>query len=404
MVKNFEYKAKDEYGASLQGMMQAESEVAVAVALRSKGYFITQIKEKQINFLEMELSLFEKRITTADLAIFARQFAVMIEAGMPLLSVLHVLIEQTENKKLRAATQVVLRDVQEGETLARAMSYHQKIFPTIMVSMVEAGELGGVLDEVMERVATHLEKEHKLREKIKGAMTYPKMVLAVAFVIVMVIVTFIFPTFTQLFQNANIELPVITKLLINISNVIRNHYIIIGICVLLLVLVVKRILILPTVRPVIDGAKLKLPIFGDLIKKIAIAHFCRTLSTLVKGGVGLLSALEVVKRVTDNHVIINIVSRAETSIKEGEGLAAQLATSQVFPAMVVRMTAIGEETGELDRMLEKVADFFESEVEDKVNNLSKLMEPLLIVILAVIVGIIVLAIMLPMFELSSTIH
>jgi type IV pilus assembly protein PilC len=401
MPKDFEYRAKDRYGLAQQGIITAESETAVATALRSKGYFITSIQEKQISIWKQDVTLFEKGITTADLALFARQFSVMIDAGMPLLSVLNVLIEQTEQKQMKAAVQAVLSDVQGGETLAQAMDKHPKVFPTIMVSLVEAGELGGVLNEVMDRLATHLEKEHKMIEKVKGAMTYPIVVLIVAALVVTGIITFILPTFEQMFMSAKMELPIMTQILLSLSKLFRNHYLVLLAMVCGLSWGIPKVLGLPQMQPVVDRAVLRLPIWGDISKKVAIARFCRTLSTLLHGGVNILPALDVVKKVAGNIVIANTVTNAQNSIKEGHGIAPQLLHSGVFPTMVVRMIAIGEESGELDKMLEKVADFFESEVEDKLNNFSKIIEPVLIVFLAVIIGFIVIAIMLPMFEISS---
>jgi type IV pilus assembly protein PilC len=404
MPKNYQYKVRDRYGIATQGILAAESETAVASVLSSKGFFITEIKEQPISLLNMEIELFNRGISSADLAIYARQFSVMIDAGMPLLSVLNVLVEQTENKKLKTATQSVLHDVQGGDTLAQAMGKHSVIFPAIMVSLVEAGELSGVLDDVMERLATHLEKEHKLTEKVKGAMTYPVVIMVVAALVVIGIVTFILPTFEGLFNNANVALPLPTQILLTISHALRHNYIMVGTGTAGLLYIISKILALPSLRLTIDGLKLKLPIFGDLIKKIAVARFCRTLSTLLRGGVNLLQALEVVKKVAVNQVIENTITKAQTSIKEGHGLAPQLMITHVFPTMVVRMIAIGEETGELDKMLEKVADFFESEVEDKINNFTKLIEPLLIASLSVVIGFIVISIMMPMFKLSTTMH
>lgn len=404
MQKVYEYRARDPNGLPQQGFITADSETAVAATLRGKGYFITSLKEQSISLWQQDITLFEKKMTTADLSLYARQFSVMIDAGLPLLSVLNVLVEQTENKQLKAATQALLADVQEGETLAQAMGKHPTVFPTIMVSLVEAGELGGVLNEIMERLATHLEKEHKMVEKVKGAMTYPAVILVVAMVVVSGIITFILPTFEQLFKSANVELPMMTQMLLYLSRLFRQHYLVLlgGLAVLLYS--IPKVLSQPQLRPLVDELKLKLPVWGDISKKVAVARFCRTLATLLHGGVNILSALDVVKKVAGNYVIASTVTKAQTSIKEGHGLAPQLLHSGVFPSMAVRMVAVGEETGQMDKMLEKVADFFESEVEDKLNNFSKLIEPLLIVFLAVIIGTIVVSIMLPMFEISSAIH
>jgi len=404
MQRAYEFRARDRSGLPQQGIITADSAGAVAATLRSKGYFITSIKEQRSSIWQRDLAFFEKKMTITDLALYARQFSVMIDAGLTILSVLGVLVEQTENKQLKTATQAVLSDVQGGETLAQAMSKHPTIFPVVMVSLVEAGELGGVLNEVMDRLATHLEKEHKMVSKVKGAMAYPASVLVIATLVVSGIVTFILPTFEQLFHSANVELPFVTQLLLYISRLFRQHYLIVFGVLAIGLYSILRVLSLPQLRPQVDMIKLKLPIWGDIGKKVAVARFCRTLATLLHGGVNILPALDVVKKVADNYVLAEVVTKAQTSIKEGHGLAPQLLHSGVFPTMAVRMIAVGEETGEIDRMLGKIAEFFETEVEDKLNNFSKLIEPLLIVFLAVIIGLIVISVMLPMFDMSSAIH
>lgn len=404
MQKVYEYRVRDRSGLPQEGVITADSETAVAATLRGKGYLITSIREQRISLWQREITLFEKRMTTADLAFYARQFSVMIDAGMPLLSVLNVLVEQTESKQLKEATQAVLHDVQGGETLAQSMGKHPAVFPVIMVSLVEAGELGGVLNEVMDRLATHLEKEHKMVQKVKGAMAYPAVIFVVAALVVSGIITFILPTFEQMFQNAKVELPLLTQMLLVLSRLFRQHYVALLGGLAAVSYGIAMLLTLPKLRPRVDALKLKLPVWGEISKKAAVARFCRTLATLLHGGVNILPALDVVKKVAGNYVIEHTVTLAQTSIKEGHGVAPKLLSSGVFPTMAVRMIAIGEETGETDCMLEKVADFFESEVEDKLNNFSKLIEPLLIVFLAVIIGVIVVSIMLPMFEISSAIH
>lgn len=404
MRKVYEYRARDRNGIPLAGVITADGETAVAATLRGKGYYITAIKEQQISIWRQDITLFAKRMTTADLALYARQFSVMIDAGLPLMSVLNVLVEQTENRQLKEVTQAVLCDVRGGAMLARAMGKHPAVFPAIMVSLVEAGELGGMLNEVMDSLATHLEKEHKMGRRIKGAMTYPAVILVVAMVVVCGIITFILPTFEQMFQNARLELPVPTRMLLYLSRLFRTHYPVLLGTLAVFLYGIPRALSLSSLGPRVDAVKLRLPLWGDISKKVALARFCRTLATLLRGGVNILSALDVVKRVAGNHCIAQTVTMAQTSIKEGHGLAHQLLSSGVFSTMAVRMIAVGEESGEIDKMLEKVADFFEAEVEDKLNIFSKLIEPLLIVLLAVIIGTIVIAIMLPMFEISSALH
>lgn len=404
MQNAYAYRVRDRSGQLLQGVITADSEGAVARTLRGKGYFIMAINEQRPGLLQRELTLLQKKRTIADLALYVRQFSVMIDAGLPILSILNVLVEQTENKQLKKATRAVSDDVQGGEALARAMDKHPDIFPVIMVSLVEAGELGGALNKVMARLATHLENEYKMVQKVKGAMMYPAAVLIVAVLVVSGIVTFVLPAFEQLFINAHVELPLLTQMLLILSRLIKAHYLLLGGSLAVFVYGLCRLQTLPQMKHRAEKAKLKLPVWGLISKKAAVARFCRTLATLLHGGVNVLPALDVVKKVAGNHVIAQAVSGAQTSIKEGRSLASQLHQSGIFPSMAVRMIAIGEETGEIGEMLDKVADFFETEVEDKLNNFSKLIEPLLIVLLAVIIGIIVISIMLPMFEISSAIH
>lgn len=404
MQKKFAYRVKDRKGLAQNGVMTAESEIAVATSLRKQGFYITQILERKPNLLQQDITIFNKGITAADLSLFARQFSVMIDAGLPLLTVLNVLVEQTEQKQLKEALISILEDVQVGEALAAAMGKYPKVFPVIMVSLVEAGELAGVLNEVMARLATHLEQEHKMRQKLKGALIYPAVVMVFALVVVTIIIVFVLPTFEQIFAGAGIQLPISTQLLLNVSKFIRQHCIAVPLAIIATFVCMYYALALEKLRPYVDVLKLKMPIWGDIACKISIARFCRTLGTLLHGGIMLLPALAVVKKVTGNSVITDAVSNAEISIKEGQGLAAPLIGSGVFPSMPVRMISIGEETGELDQMLEKIAEFYESEIEDKLNNFSKLIEPMLIVFLAVVIGFIAVAIMTPLFEISATIR
>ncbi|SDF09066.1 type II secretion system F family protein [Sporolituus thermophilus] len=401
MAKPFEYKAKDRTGQVMTGTILAENEAAVAAYIRNQGYFVTQIKEKKVSFSIHNLINLVRRVTVKDLALFCRQFATMVDAGLPLLTCLSILIEQTYNPKLKAAVQDVYRKVQEGETLSRALGTHSQVFPVIMVSMVEAGELGGVLDDVLNRLAVHFEKEHKLNEKVKSALVYPAVVIAMAALSVTFILTFVFPTFMTLFNNLKVELPLPTRILLGISQFLRNYWPIFFMAVAISTYGVVLLARQPRIRPAVDQIVLYLPIFGMLLRKIAIARFSRTLGTLVRGGVPIISALDVVKKTTANLTMINALTSAQASIRDGLGLAAPLGASSIFTPMVVQMVAIGEETGELDKMLEKIAEFYESDVDDIVSRLSSMLEPLLIGILGVVIGFIIIAVVLPLFDVIT---
>ncbi|MPM57762.1 Type II secretion system protein F [bioreactor metagenome] len=403
VAKTFVYQAKDRTGQLLTGTILADSESAVAAYVRNKGCFVTQIKQEKEAFSLITIRNKLTRIKTNDLAVFCRQFATMVDAGLSLLNCLNILIEQTYNPTLKTALSQVYKKVQEGNTLSSALSDHPKVFPSLMVSMVEAGELGGVLDDVLNRLAIHFEKEHKMNEKVKSAMTYPIVVICMALTIVIFMLTFVLPTFTQMFTSMNAQLPVPTRMLLAVSDFLKEYW------AALLVVTIAKVYILamlarrPQAKIIIDRIILNAPVFGMLLRKVAIARFSRTLGTLIRGGVPIISAIEVVKNTTTNSGMINALSSAQASIREGAGLSAPLGSSSIFTAMVVQMIAVGEETGELDKMLDKIADFYESDVDDVVGRLSSLLEPILIGVLGVIIGTIIIAIVLPMFDAVTSI-
>lgn len=398
MAKTYSYRARDRSGKVLSGNIMAESEAAVAAYIRDKGYFVTQIKVQKSATSLRSLLTSIKRVSIKDLAVLCRQFATMIDAGLSLLVCLSILIDQTYNSKLKAALQIIYKRVQEGQTLSKAMNEYPTIFPDIMINMIEAGEVGGVLDEVLSRLADHFEKEHKLHERVKSAMVYPTVVIGMAFLSVIFILTFVLPIFMEMFENMNIELPLPTRILLELSAFLTNYGIWLAIGLALagygIVLLARQ----PKYLLVVDQLLFTLPVFGLLSRKVAIARFSRTLSTLVRGGVPIITAIEVVKKTAGNLSMTSALTTAQDSIREGMGLAKPLEISKVFTPMVVQMVAIGEETGELDKMLEKIADCYDSDVEDMVNRLGGMLEPILIGVLGVIIGFIVIAVMLPMFD------
>jgi len=401
VAKTYSYKARAYTGQLLSGTITAESEAAVAAYIRDKGYFVTQIKvQKSANSFRALLTSLQ-RVSSKELAVFCRLFSTMVDAGLSLVICLSILIEQTYNPKLKAALQVIYKKVQEGEPLSKAMNEYPAVFPEIMINMVEAGEVGGVLDEVLGRLATHFEKEHKLNERVKSAMVYPAVVISMALLSVSFILLFVLPTFMKMFENMNIEVPLPTRILLALSGLLTNYGIWLVVILAVggygLVLLVRQ----PKNRLVLDQLLFILPIFGLLGRKVAIARFSRTLSTLVRGGVPIIAAIEVVKKTAGNLSMTRALTTAQTSIREGRGLAAPLGASNVFTPMVVQMVAIGEETGELDKMLEKIADFYDSDVEDMINRLSSMLEPILIGVLGVIIGFIVISVMLPMFDVLT---
>lgn len=401
MAKTFAYKAKDRSGQVLTGSILADNEQAVAIHIREKGYFITQIREEGgASSLTTFMDNF-KSIGLKDISILCRLFSTMIDAGLPIVSCLNVLIEQTDNPRMKKALQDVYKKVKEGEALSSSLGDHPRIFPDLMINMVEAGEVGGVLDDVLGRLANHFEKEHKMNEKIKSAMTYPAVVSCMAILAVIFILTFVLPTFVQMFVGMKKELPLITRILLVISDFLRNYSPFLLVFVIAGAYGFKVSYQKDEFRKIIDGFTLRLPIVGMLSRKVGIARFSRTLSTLLHGGVPIITALEVVQKTIGNLVMIKALEKSQSGIKEGLGLASTLAQSKVFTPMVIQMVSIGEESGALDKMLEKIADFYESDVDDVISRLSSIIEPVIIVVLGIVIGIIVIAIMIPMFDIVT---
>lgn len=401
MAKNFAYKAKDRSGQVLIGSIFAENENAVAIHIREKGYFITQIKEENGSSSINDFLDQFKNISLKEIAILCRLFSTMIDAGLPLISCLSVLIEQSDNTRMKKALQDVYKKVKEGETLSRSLGDHPRIFPGLMVNLVEAGEVGGVLDDVLGRLATHFEKEHKMNEKIKSALTYPAVVSFMAILAVVFILTFVLPTFVQMFANMKMELPLLTRILLALSAFLRNYAVLIIIALIGASYGLKIAYREEKYRKFVDGLLLRIPIVGLLSRKVGIARFSRTLSTLLHGGVPIITALDVVKKTIGNLSMMEALGEAQRGIKEGISLANTLAQSKVFTPMVIQMVSIGEESGALDKMLEKIADFYESDVDDVVTRLSSIIEPVIIVVLGIVIGTIVVAIMIPLFDVIT---
>lgn len=404
MAKTYTYTARDRNGQLIAGKIMAENKAAVAAFIRNRGHYVTGIREKQEGTIVSVLADRFKRVTIKELSILCRQFATMFSAGLPLISCLNILIEQTYNPRLKQALREILMQVQEGTSLSKAMGEYPAIFPEIMVSMIEAGEVGGGMEHVLERLALQFEKEYKLNEKLKSAVTYPCVVMCIAAASLVFILTFVLPTFLKLYEGMNIQLPPPTRVVLTISSYITEHCLLLaGVSLAVsygLILVIKD----AKGRRYIDCALLKMPVLGMLLRKAAIARFSRTLATLVKGGVPIISALEVAKKTAGSISMLDTVTLVQESIREGLSLAAPLGASNFFTPMVVQMVAVGEETGELDGMLEKIADFYDSDVEDCVVRFSSMLEPLLICFLGVIIGSIIIAVVLPLFEVVTNIQ
>ena len=404
MAKQYEYRARDISGQMYTGRILADDESGVAGHIRNRGLFVTNIKEaKSAQDIGVWLQNL-KQVKTKDLSIFCRQFATMLEAGLPILTCLAILTEQTENPKLKESLHKIYKDVQEGTGLARALEARPDIYPDIMTSMIAAGELGGVMDVVMQRLAVHFEKEHRLNEKVKAAMTYPAVVMSMAVVVVIFVLTFILPTFVGMFQSMKVELPLLTRALLATSDFLKRNWLVLLALLAGGLIWLRYLLTKPGPQLIRDQIILNLPVFGQLVRKVAVARFTRTLASLIRGGVPLLSALEVVKNSTGNKVVGQTLTDSQVGIREGEELSSRLGASRIFPPMVVQMVAVGEAAGELDKMLDKVADFYEADAEDLVNRLSSLLEPFLIGFLGIVIGTIIISILLPMFDVIGNIN
>jgi len=394
-------RARDAQGKPKTQKIVANSTAEARSALRNKGLFTLDIKEAEGFSFKGEIDLsFLSKITVKDRAIFSRQFAVLVNAGVAMVRSLGVLAEQTTNKKLKKALIEINVDVQQGSNLSDAMGMHPEAFDTLYVSMVQAGEAGGVLDEVLNRISKLLEDQARLNNQIKSALSYPVVVSCIAVAIFFGMVIFIIPVFGGIFEQLGGELPAFTQALVNLSELLRSRTaLIIPFIVAAIVYGIRQYYKTRTGRETIDRLQLKLPLFGDLIQKTAVARFCRTFGSLSRSGVPVLSSLEIVRDTSGNQVIANALEEARREIQGGGMISLALQKNQVFPLLAIQMISVGEETGELDKMLMKVADFYEDEVEQAVKALTSIMEPIMIAVLGGMVGSILVAMYLPMFKI-----
>lgn len=403
MPETFTYKARDRSGGLISGKIAADSEQAVAAFIRDKGYFVTQIKKmKETGNLEDYISKL-RGVKPKEVAVFCRQMSIMVNAGLPLVTAVGILIEQTYNPVLKKALQDIYQQIQGGDTFSSAVKQYDNIFPQIMIHMITAGEVGGVLDDVMNRLSVHLEKDYKMREKIKSAMTYPIVVISLAVLVVIFILTFVMPTFMTMFAQMNSELPLPTQILLGVSGFFQDYWWLVIIGLVAGVFGLAQLYKMPRYQLLADSMILRMPVFGMLVRKVSIAKFSRTLGTLLHGGVPIITALDVVKNITGNMELVNALTTAQSDVRDGFTLSDTLKSTQVFTPMVVQMIAVGEETGQMDTMLEKIADFYEDDVDDVVSRLSSLLEPMMILILGVIIGSIVVSIALPMFDVVNNV-
>jgi type IV pilus assembly protein PilC len=392
------FKGKTRSGAATSGERTADSKDAVIAMLRREQILVTSVKEKG---KEIALPKFGSGITPKAVAIFTRQFSVMIDAGLPLVQCLEILGTQQDNPNFQKVLLQVRGDVEGGSSLADAMKKHPKVFDDLFTNMIAAGEAGGILDTILKRLATYIEKSVKLKSQVKSALVYPAAVISIAVLVVGVILWKVIPTFASLFAGLGAQLPLPTRIVIGLSNWLVRLLLPMVIGAVAGGFFLKRYYETYRGRRVIDRLMLRLPIIGMILRKIAVARFCRTLSTLISSGVPILDGLEITARTSGNAIVEDAIMETRKSVEGGQSLAAPLKQTDVFPPMVVQMISVGEQTGALDTMLSKIADFYEDEVDTAVANLMTLLEPVLILFLGTVVGGIVISMYLPIFELIN---
>ena len=398
----FKYAAKDKDSRNVGGKIAAESQTVVLEELRKRQLTIISIQE--VKGSGGGQKAFErKKVKVDDVVLFSRQLATMIEAGIPIIQALEALQEQADQPAFRKVIGQVKEEIQHGSTLANAFSKHPQVFDMLFVNMVRVGETGGVLNEVLDRISTYMEKILKLKRKIQSALTYPAVVVTMAIIITTILIVKVVPTFAEIYSSFGEKLPPMTQLLIFISDIIRKYLLWIILAIFVLVTAVVRWHKTYRGARVIDGAVLKLPIFGELIRKVILSRFSRTLATLVQSGVPILESLEIVQRTVGNTVVADVVDDVREHVREGESIATPLEKTDVFPKMVTRMISIGEKSGEIEKMLLKVAEFYDDQVDRAVEGLTSIIEPVIIGFLGIVIGFIVIALFMPIMNITQLI-
>jgi len=402
-VSTYVYTVRDKAGKSISGELEGDNEATVSSKLRQMGYIVVNLHRKDVGLNIQIGGKREKKVKSKHLTVFSRQFATMVNSGLSLTKCLSILSTQSESASLRSIVGDVQKDVEGGQSLSDSLGRHPKAFPPIFVNMVRAGETGGVLDEVLMRVAEHFEKENLLKGKVKSAMAYPVAMFVMSMLILFAMITFVVPVFVQMFSRMGGELPLPTRILVTMSDFIRGRWYVLVAGGFGTVYAFRSYKATKSGRYRLDAIKLHLPIFGKLFTKIALAKFTRTFGTLISSGVPILSALDIVADTAGNEVIAEAVKKTRAGIKEGEMISKPLSESSAFPAMVVQMIAVGEETGALDAMLNKIADFYDDEVSAAVESLTSLIEPLMMAFMGIIIGAIIISLYMPMFKVITLI-
>jgi type IV pilus assembly protein PilC len=403
VAETYTYRVRDRAGSLVTGEIAADNQDLVMSKLREMHYIPLEIKKKRAGF-QREFSLRPGKVKLKDMSVFSRQFATMVNSGLPLLRTLSILEQQTESKTLKTVLAELRLDVERGASLSGAMAKHPRTFSNLYVAMVRSGETAGSLDTVLLRLADTLEKEVSLRRQIKTAMTYPIVVFGLVILILTAILVFVVPTFKDLYTQLGGTLPAPTRILIFVSDTVRRFFPIVIGAIALAVFLLRRWIKTEKGRYAFDRFKLKIPIFGKLYQKTALSRFSRTLAALSRSGVPILQALEIVAETVHNSIVARAVRDVQTSVREGESIAEPLNKHDIFPPMVVQMIAVGEETGALDSMLDKIADFYDEEVAAAVESLTSLIEPVLIAVVGGVVGGIVICLYLPTFKIFELIR
>jgi type IV pilus assembly protein PilC len=399
-MPNYRWKGRTRGGRMQEGVLVADSKDAAIAALRKQQIIVTAVTEKGKEFA---LPTLKGRIRSKEIAVFTRQFSVMIDAGLPLVQCLEILGNQQENRVFRQILLQVRQDVESGSSLAESLRKHPKAFDDLYCNMVAAGEAGGILDTILQRLAQYIEKVVKLRAAVRSAMVYPTAVITIAVLVVWIILWKVIPTFATLFEGLGAALPLPTRIVIALSNFIGSWWWLMFLSVGASGFLLARYHKTHTGRRNIDGLLLRVPVLGSVLRKIAVARFCRTLSTLVSSGVPILEGLEITARTSGNAIVEDAIMATRRSVEEGKTIADPLKGTDVFPDMVVQMVAVGEQTGALETMLTKIADFYEDEVDEATANLLALLEPIMICVLGIVIGGIVISMYLPMFDLITKI-
>jgi len=406
-MPQFKYTARNATGKTVQGTMEAAMQRVVVDKLRSDRMAILSINEVKAKAGASGESAFQKfkemfkGVNPKDLVIFSRQLATMVSAGVPIVQGLTILCDQIPSPVFKKIITAIRSDIESGIAIADAMKKHPKAFSELYVSMIRAGETGGVLDTILERLSSYLESAEELKGKVKGAMVYPAVICGVAMSVTVFLLVAVIPTFKTVFSSFGGNLPFPTQILLMVSDFLQQQFYILAALPVILFITIKKMYGTESGRTAIDRLLIKLPVIGDLLKKVAVSKFTRTLGTLIKSGVPILQALDTVAKTSGNKIVENAIMKARESIREGEKIADPLKESAIFPPMVIQMISVGEETGNLEIMLNKIADFYDQEVDTAVKAMTSLIEPLIICVMGVVVGAIVICMFLPIFQMSS---